>query len=470
MTSSRSNGTAKKTTFRADLVIAAKLALAALLAAIGLTASAAGSVLSEPDQQCLGCHSAKGLEKKLANGETLSLHVQGPAFAASVHNMIGCAGCHADVTLKNHPPVKTKIATTREHTLALTEVCRTCHADKFKLYEGSIHAALLRDGNPIAPVCTDCHSPHAVRAKAARESITDVPCRNCHGSIFDAYAESVHGKARSQPGNMSAPICADCHRAHDVSAATTGDQLKNACLGCHQGALASHQTWLPNAARHFDAVSCPACHAPAAKRKVDLRLYDNVAQQRVAEKAGVPQFESRARLADVKGAGLDAMALQSLLREFNREGIDNKTTLRGRLEVSTGVEAHQLAGNAQAIRDCAKCHRQGADPFQSVTISIVGPDGRPLRYGAQQEVLNSMISVDSVGGFYAIGGTRIKLLDMLLILALLSGVAVPAGHLMLGWLFRRYAKKIREQEASRRAGAQGQPQSAARPTDADAPK
>jgi hypothetical protein len=142
------------------------------------------------------------------------------------------------------------------------------------------------------------------------------------------------------------------------------------------------------------------------------------------------------------------MALHSLLRGFNREGIDNKTTLRGRLEVSTGVEAHQLARSTQAIRDCAKCHQQGADPFQSVTVSIVGPDGRPVHYGAQPEVLNSMISVDSVGGFYAIGGTRIKLLDWLLGLALLGGVGVPVGHLTVNWLFRRYAKRIGGQEDS----------------------
>ena len=425
----------------AILLMAALCGMAGALFLGQSNARAAGSALSKADQQCLGCHSTKGLEKKLANGETLSLYVEGSAFAESVHNMIGCAVCHADITLENHPPLKTKIASIRENSLALTKVCRSCHADIFKRYEGSIHAALLREGNPSAPVCTDCHSPHAIRAKAARESIADVPCRNCHGSIFDAYAASVHGKARGA-GNAGAPVCADCHRAHDVSAATTGEQLKNACLRCHQGALVAHQTWLPNAGQHFETVSCPACHAPGAKRKVDLRLYDSVAQQRVAEKEGVPQFESRARAADAKGAGLDAMALQSLLRGFNREGIDNKTTLRGRLEVSTGVEAHQLADKTQAIQDCAKCHRQGADPFQSVTVSIVGPDGRPLRYGAQQEVLNSMISVDSVGGFYAIGGTRIKLLDILLALALLIGIGVPVGHLTLTWLFRRYAKKI----------------------------
>jgi hypothetical protein len=411
-----------------------------MLAVTSLAARAADSALSQLDEQCLACHSTKGLEKKLANGETLSTHVDGAAFAKSVHNKIGCAVCHANTSFENHPPVKTKIASGREYSLTMTTVCQSCHAAIFKLYEGSIHAALLREGNSYAPVCTDCHSPHAVMAKAAYDAATGAPCSKCHDPIFQAYAGSVHGQATL--------ACSNCHRAHDVSAAATGDKLKNTCLGCHPGALPAHQKWLPNTEGHFDAVSCPACHSPAAKRKVDLRLYDNVAQQRVAEKAGVPQFESRARSADAKGAGLDAMALYSLLREFNREGIDNKTTLRGRLEVSSGVEAHQLARSTQAIRDCAKCHQQGADPFQSVTVSIVGPDGRPVRYGAQQEVLNSMISVDSVGGFYAIGGTRIKLLDWLLALAVLGGIGMPLGHLTVNWLVRRYAKRIGGKEDS----------------------
>ncbi|MDO8313006.1 MAG: multiheme c-type cytochrome, partial [Sideroxyarcus sp.] len=337
------------TKFHAQLIIAARLALAvAVLAVTSLTARAADSALTQLDQQCLACHSAKGLEMKLANGDKLSLQVEGAAFAKSVHNKIGCAVCHANTSFENHPPVKTKIAGSREYSLEMNKVCESCHAPIFKLYEGSIHAALFRDGNSYAPVCTDCHNPHAVMAKAAYDTASGTPCSKCHDPIFKAYAGSVHGKATM--------ACSDCHHAHNVKAATAGEQLKSACLGCHQDAQASHQKWLPNAKRHFDAVSCPACHSPAAKRKVDLRLYDNVAQQSVAEKAGVPQFESRARSADKKGAGLDAMALHSLLREFNREGIDNKTTLRGRLEVSTGVEAHQLTRSAQAIRDCAKCH------------------------------------------------------------------------------------------------------------------
>jgi Cytochrome c3/Doubled CXXCH motif (Paired_CXXCH_1) len=402
------------------------------------TAQAAGNALSAADQQCLACHSVQGFEKKLANGETLSLYVQGPAFAGSVHNMIGCNGCHTDITLENHPPLKTKIVSVRENQLALTKVCRSCHADIFKRYEGSIHAALVREGNPSAPVCSDCHNPHAVNAKAEYDTATGTPCSKCHDPIFKAYAVSVHAQAGLG--------CASCHHAHDVSVASTGDRLKNECLGCHQDVLAAHQKWLPNAAQHFDTVSCAACHAPGAKLKVDLRLYDNAGQRRLVEKLGVPQFQSRARLADAEHGGLDAMALRSLLQGFNEEGI--KMTLRGRLEASTGPGAHRLMDKSQAIRNCATCHQHGASPFQSVTVSIVGPDGRPVRYGAKHEVLSSMISVDSIGGFYAIGGTRIKLLDWLLGLALLGGIGGPLVHLTINWYFKRYAQRISGKEDS----------------------
>jgi hypothetical protein len=190
---------------------AVRLALAAALAMTSLAAGSADSALSALDQQCLGCHSATALQTKLASGETLSLHVDGSAFAKSAHNLIGCAVCHREVTLENHPPLKRKLAGIRENSLARTQVCRSCHAAIYKQYEGSIHAALLREGNPAAPICTDCHAPHAVMPKSAYDTASGVPCSNCHDSIFSAFAGSVHGKA--------ALACSGCHRAHDVSAA-----------------------------------------------------------------------------------------------------------------------------------------------------------------------------------------------------------------------------------------------------------
>ena len=195
--------------------------------------------------------------------------------------------------------------------------------------------------------------------------------------------------------------------------------------------MQAHQKWLPNAGLHLDVVSCAACHAPAAKRMVDLRLYDGVAKKWVAEKEGRPEFEQMARAVDIDKNGLDVMELRKLLGQINHDEAAQAKTLRGRIELRTAAEAHQLSGKLQAIRDCAVCHQQGAEPFQNVTVSMVSADGKPLRYNAQKEVLSSVLSVDSLREFYAVGGTRSVLLDALLILAVLGGLAVPIGHQIL---------------------------------------
>jgi hypothetical protein len=170
---------------------------------------------------------------------------------------------------------------------------------------------------------------------------------------------------------------------------------------------------------------------------LDLRLYDGATKGWVAEKEGSPSFEQLAGSADADGDGLDAAELRNLLREINRDAATDPRTLRGRVELRTGVEAHRLAAKAQAIRACDSCHRYGAEPFENVTVSITGPDGRPLRYRAKKEILSSALAVESLPEFYAIGGTRSTLLDVLFLLALVAGVGVPLGHMTVKWLFKR---------------------------------
>lgn len=394
---------------------------------------------------CLTCH-GQALSVRLDSGESFTLSVDDAVLRNSVHPDHECADCHTGFSKETH---ETEIfASTREHAIARAQVCRECHEGKFEQYEGSIHATLIKDGNLAAPVCTDCHGAHSVRPKAVYETVTGVPCKKCHANIFDAYLGSMHGQARSKPGHFDAPICADCHRAHEIGPAAAGNQLRDACLGCHPGAIDAHREWLPNTALHLEAVSCPACHAPLAQRSVELRLFDNTAQMPVSEPQDAPQFEARIRSADAQGDGLDAFELWNLVRDINREGNAAEMTLQGRMGVRTGVDAHRLSDKTSAVRDCSNCHQQGAEPFQSVTVSIVGRDGRPVRFDADKDVLNSVMSVNSVSGFYAIGGTRIKLLDVLLALAFLGGISVPIGHLTLKWLFRKYLQRAQGEGSS----------------------
>jgi Cytochrome c554 and c-prime len=416
------------------LTIAALAAALILLPAAAPLAFAADPAPSAADQNCLGCHGAAGMEKKLADGGTLQLHVPADAFVKSVHGANGCTSCHSDVDPAKHPPEKNEIASARSFAVATTQVCRSCHADKFEQWESSIHGALVRNGNPAAPICTDCHKPHAV-IKDAATKIDQVPCKNCHSEIYTAYLGSMHAKSRLSSKESYAPICSGCHSAHAVKPTSLGQGPEAACFGCHAGVLDAHQKWLPNAALHFEVVSCPACHVPGAQRRVDLMLIDSKGKARGTEQIGVPLFEASAG-SDSKG--IDAQTLWNLLQTLNRSGIAGKTVVRGRLDVLSGPQAHQLADKSKALSDCRTCHRSGSQAFQSVTISLVGPDGRRVGYGANADVLNSVISVGSVQGFYAIGGTRIMLLDILLILAILGGGGIAVGHVTLGWLFKRY--------------------------------
>jgi hypothetical protein len=417
----------------------AALALACALAAT--TANAAASTtttkdttLSKEDKVCLDCHARPDQHKMLASGEKLSLVISPKRFAQSVHNSSGCEGCHSDIDVASHAREPKAIASKRAHSLALMETCRDCHKKTVKQYEDSVHSAMVRAGSDKAPLCADCHDPHTTRSAKdkAPGPAEPVACQRCHQGITSAFAQSVHGRSGDE-----ALVCKDCHQTHNIKAAAFGEHMKGQCLSCHRDTVATHSEWLPNTERHLEAISCPACHSPGATRRVNLRLYEGNAPRQSVEKVGVPRFVKVTNWADAGSSGLDARALWSLLQEFNNGSSEGKTALRGRLEVQTGVQAHQLAGKARAVKNCDTCHRQGAASFQAVSISMAGPDGRPLRHDASNGMLNSIESVGSVGGFYAIGSTRIKLLDYLLLMALAGGIVLPGAHLAMKLLSRR---------------------------------
>lgn len=357
---------------------AAVLAAMTMPFAMSATAQAADAALSEADTACLGCHSLEAMAKTLPNGETLSLHVPAEPYARSVHRVLGCTTCHGDIDTSVHPATGKDIQSLRQYTLDRAQACRMCHAGAAEHYEGSRHAARVAAGDPIAPVCTGCHGSHAVTPRTAYDT----------------------------------------------------------CVRCHSADLAAHGEWLPNAGHHQEVVSCAACHAPEAPRMIDLRLYDGAAGNWAVEREGARPFLELAAAADADGNGLDATELRNLLAEVNRDA-PGPLTLRGRVELREDVLAHRLVAREGAIRACDSCHRYGSEPFRIVTISITGPDGRPLRHPAQTGILGSALAVESLPEFYAIGGTRSRFLDLLFLLALAGGIGVPIGHMTVKWLFRK---------------------------------
>jgi len=372
--------TARVSSIRRIIAGAAALLWAAAASAAALAADA--PALAEGDQACLACHGEAGLTKTFGRGESVSLQVKGEVFARSVHAPIGCSGCHSEVDPKNHPGGGRPFDTARAFSLAQAEGCRQCHEEAFEQQKGSVHAARIEQGNPLAPTCTGCHGVHDVTPKTAYET----------------------------------------------------------CISCHASALAAHRQWLPNAASHHETVSCAACHAPKALRMVDLRFFDVAAKRWLVQSEGAQSFDKLAASLDKDRNGFDPAELAALLKTINGDPAAPKT-LRGRIELRNNVEAHRLADKTMAIRACDGCHRAGAEPFQNVTVSMTGRDGRPVRHAAQRRILDSPLSVASLPEFYAIGGTRSPVLDWLFLAALAAGLGFPLGHLALRWIFRRMRKE-----------------------------
>jgi predicted CXXCH cytochrome family protein len=421
-----------------------------LMAGVFWVAPVRSAELGSAEQACLKCHDKDDIARKTPSGETRSLKISAKDYLASMHFDTSCEDCHDNLDAKTHGKTPSDLKGKREFTLSMKNACVACHKKNVTQYQDSVHALTLKEGSAKAPTCADCHNPHTVQSTKLARAITDTPCAKCHEDIFKAYSKDVHGLERVAKGK-SAPLCADCHQAHAVKAASLGEGVKDACLNCHKNAVAQHEAWLPNTGRHFEAISCPACHAPDAQRRVNLRMYDGAGKVQRSEKTGVPQFEQLTHAADAGEIGLNERALWSLLKEFNTDKVGEQTILRGRLEVASGVQAHQISEKEHAIKDCAFCHQAGATPFQSVTVTIAGPDGRPLRHGVDKEILSSLTSMKSVRGFYAIGSTRIKWLDYLLVLVVLGAASVPLGHMVV----KRMFKRVREQlEAQRQAAAE----------------
>ena len=189
---------------------------------------------------CLGCHGNEKLVGKFTNGETVSLYIVPGVHKGSFHNQEGmsCIICHADQ--KDYPhkdsPAKScsvchwqmsggtqpvdklvfdlPIADARVLPLAVSEACQKCHEDRAVEIKSSAHTRILNEGNRFAPVCADCHSGHDITA-VDRQKISQI-CSKCHLAEYSAYKGSVHGAALEKEGNPDVATCIDCHGAHKV--------------------------------------------------------------------------------------------------------------------------------------------------------------------------------------------------------------------------------------------------------------
>ena len=125
----------------------------------------------------------------------------------------------------------------------------------FTSYQESVHGKAVAAGSEKAAVCTDCHGEHDILSAADPKSPINkfnVPttCAKCHNDIKQQYVQSIHGQAIAR-GNWQAPVCTDCHGIHTIKAPTNPNSsvaaanVKNTCAQCHAGVALSNEFGVP---------------------------------------------------------------------------------------------------------------------------------------------------------------------------------------------------------------------------------
>lgn len=209
---------------------------------------------------CAKCHDD---EKKMTKYNLLekqpflsySETVHGKAFAEKgLTSSAVCTDCHGSHNLSS--PINPKSKIYRSNVPA---TCGKCHENVLNTYLRSIHGKSAMAGVRDAPVCTDCHGEHTIKAHTDPTSsvysavIAQKTCGQCHaaekiitkyhlpGDRLETYFQSYHGLA-SKLGVATVANCASCHGFHDILPSSDPDSAVNkrnlpkTCGKCHPNA------------------------------------------------------------------------------------------------------------------------------------------------------------------------------------------------------------------------------------------
>ncbi|HWT64595.1 MAG TPA: cytochrome c3 family protein [Terracidiphilus sp.] len=215
---------------------------------------------------CGNCHGNKGMAEKHGLKSVL------PSYMDSIHGFAlgkegllvaaNCNSCHG-----SHHILSRTDPNSPTNRVNVPATCGKCHAGITANYMGGVHGKAVAAGNKKAPVCSDCHTAHAIEEPTAagfRMQSTPI-CGSCHTEKFSTYRDTFHSQLGALGGYVETARCWDCHGAHDVLATKDPNSpvnpahLVQTCSKCHAGANASFVQYQP--------------HANARNRKLNPALY-----------------------------------------------------------------------------------------------------------------------------------------------------------------------------------------------------
>ncbi len=199
---------------------------------------------------CGKCHGDAAMAKQhnLANVYPLymdSIH----GYAVSQEGLLvaaNCQSCHGSHHILSHTnPLS---PTARKN---IPETCGKCHGGILTQYTAGVHGQAMASGNPKAPVCTDCHTAHAIARPTMAQSTP--MCGSCHQAQLTTYRDTFHSQVSNLGSYVEVARCSDCHGEHDILPASdprspvNPANLIHTCGRCHQGANAGFVKYQPHA-------------------------------------------------------------------------------------------------------------------------------------------------------------------------------------------------------------------------------
>jgi hypothetical protein len=230
------------------------MALAVSASALFAAHEASGQTLPT-SEDCRDCHLGLADER---------LSAPATAYEGDVHAAagFGCLACHGSGGTDRLDPAAGFLAAPERR--EIPEMCGRCHSDAAFMrqfdpglrvdqvaeYWTSVHGQRLRElDDPDVATCIDCHPAHDIRppddpGSTVYAANVVATCGRCHADgdrmaghdirtdQVEEYRSSVHGQLLFEEGDLSAPVCNDCHGNH--GAAPPGiASVRNVCGQCH---------------------------------------------------------------------------------------------------------------------------------------------------------------------------------------------------------------------------------------------
>ena len=368
-------------------------------------------VLAQSNEECLMCHDDPDFKAKIS-GRTILLHVNQKSFTASVHGDLDCVDCHENYDADDVPHVSER---------AKVE-CGSCHDDVQELYVECLHGKAKAKGDPLAPLCQDCHGKHDILPVGDHFSAVapmKIPflCGKCHREgtpvqlqrnipkdrILENYSQSIHGEGLLHKGLVVSATCVSCHSAHrilphtDSRSTISRQNIAETCAVCHAEIETVHRQIIRGELWEKQAHILPACvdcHQPHEIRRVYydygmadkdcLECHDN--PNIVASADGHSLFVNYDTIKQSRHTNIACSQCHSEVNVSKHrpcETIENKVDCSAchaeiGMEYSVSMHGSLAAENDENAPTCKECHGThgtlGRLNPQSPTFSINIPD------------------------------------------------------------------------------------------------